>query len=111
MSPVVLVDVSAKAAKDPDYRVTPQDLEAEEKARGAIARGALVILRTGWAKRWNDRKAYFGDDTPGDASHLHFPGLSAEGAKLLVARGISGAAWTRPVSITAHRRTSLRTRS
>src|SRR5439155_14263520 len=41
VSPVVLVDVSAKAAKDPDYRVTPQDLEAEEKARGAIARGAL----------------------------------------------------------------------
>jgi kynurenine formamidase len=90
VGPVVLVDVSAKAAKDPDYRVTPQDIEAEEKARGAIPRGALVILRTGWAKRWNDRKAYFGDDTPGDASHLHFPGLSAEGAKLLVARGISG---------------------
>src|SRR5919201_5220548 len=58
VGPVVLVDVSAKAAKDADYRVTPQDLEAEEKARGAIPRGALVILRTGWAKPWTAPKAY-----------------------------------------------------
>jgi kynurenine formamidase len=90
VGPAVVLDVSAQAAKDPDYQVTRQDLEAHEKAQGAIPRGALVLLRTGWAKRWPDRKAYFGDDTPGDASNLHFPGLSAEGAKLLVARGISG---------------------
>jgi len=90
VGPAVVVDVSAKAAKDPDYRATAQDIEAEEKSRGAIPRGAIVLLRTGWAKRWPDRKSYFGDDKPGDASNLHFPGLSAEGAKLLVARGIAG---------------------
>ena len=90
VGPAVVVDVSAKAAKDADYRVTVADLEAEEKARGAIPRGAIVLIRTGWAKKWLDRKAYFGDDKPGDASNLHFPGLSAEGAKLLVARGVSG---------------------
>ena len=90
VGPAVVIDVSAKAAKDPDYRVTAPDIESEEKARGGIPRGALVLLRTGWAKRWPDRKAYFGDDKPGDASNLHFPGLSAEGAKLLVARGVAG---------------------
>ena len=49
-----------------------------------------MILSTGWASRWPDRKAYFGDDKPGDASNLHFPGLSEEGARLLVSRKIAG---------------------
>ncbi len=90
VGPAVVVDVGVQAAKDRDYLVTARDIEAQERAHGAIPRGALVLLRTGWAKRWPDRKAYFGDDKPGDASNLHFPGLSAEGAKLLVARGVSG---------------------
>jgi kynurenine formamidase len=90
VGPAVVIDVSGKAAVDPDYRVTAQDIGAEEKARGQIPRGAIVLLRTGWAKRWPDRKAYFGDDKPGDTSNLHFPGLAADGAKLLVARRVSG---------------------
>jgi kynurenine formamidase len=90
VGPAVVVDVAAKAAKDRDYRVTAQDIESDEKARGGIPRGAIVVLRTGWAHRWPDRKAYFGDDAPGDASNLHFPGLAADAAKLLVARAVSG---------------------
>lgn len=88
--PAVVVDATAQAARDRDYRVTAADISAEEKARGPIPRGAIVILRTGWAKRWPDRKAYFGDDRPGDASNLHFPGLAEDGARLLVERGIAG---------------------
>ncbi len=84
--PAVVVDATAQAARDRDYRVTAADISAEEKARGPIPRGAIVILRTGWAKRWPDRKAYFGDDRPGDASNLHFPGLAEDGARLLVER-------------------------
>ena len=42
------------------------------------------MLRTGWSSRWPDRKAYLGDDTPGDASNLHFPSFGAEAATLLV---------------------------
>jgi kynurenine formamidase len=44
-----------------------------------------VILRTGWGRRWADgAKAYLGDDTPGDASNLHFPGYGEEAARYLV---------------------------
>jgi kynurenine formamidase len=43
-----------------------------------------VLLRTGYGSRWPDRKAYFGDDTPNDASQLHFPSFGAEAARLLV---------------------------
>jgi len=46
-----------------------------------------VLLRTGWSSRWPDKRAYLGDDTPGDASHLHFPSYGAEAARLLVDRG------------------------
>jgi kynurenine formamidase len=43
-----------------------------------------VLLRTGWSSRWPDAKAYLGDDTPGDASKLHFPSYGVEAARLLV---------------------------
>ena len=48
-----------------------------------------MLVRTGWADRWPDRKRYFGDDTPGDASRLHFPGIGAAAARQLVDRRIA----------------------
>ena len=48
-----------------------------------------MLLRTGWETRWGDRKAYFGDDTPGDATHLHFPSFGVDAARWLIEeRGI-----------------------
>jgi kynurenine formamidase len=76
--------VSAKAAADPDYRLSAEDVAQWEKAHGAIPAGAIVLLRTGWGKRWPDRKRYLGDDTPRDASKLHFPSYGEEAAKRLV---------------------------
>lgn len=84
VGPAVVIDVSDKAAADPDYRLLPEDVAAFEARHGRIADGAIVLLRTGWSSRWPDRKAYLGDDTPGDASHLHFPSFGPEAAALLV---------------------------
>lgn len=84
IAPAVVIDVSAKAAKDADYRVTKEDVLANEARHGAIPRGAIVVLRTGWGARWPNAKSYFGDDTPGDASRLHFPSYGAEAARYLV---------------------------
>lgn len=80
----VVIDVATAAAKDADYRLTVADVDAFERAHGKIAAGTIVLLRTGWDARWPDRKSYFGDDTPNDASKLHFPSYGAEAAKLLV---------------------------
>ncbi|MDP3938073.1 MAG: cyclase family protein [Deltaproteobacteria bacterium] len=84
IAPAVVIDVSARAAQDHDYRLSAADVLAFEKMHGRIAPGTLVILRTGWSRRWPDRKAYLGDDTPGDASKLHFPAFGESAAKLLV---------------------------
>src|SRR5262245_20490285 len=84
VAPVVVLDVSSQAAADPDYRLSVTDVTAFEAASGPIAAGTIVLLRTGWSARWGDRKAYFGSDTPNDASKLHFPGFGAEAARLLV---------------------------
>ncbi|HJR57869.1 MAG TPA: cyclase family protein [Vicinamibacterales bacterium] len=84
IAPAVVIDVSARSAADRDYRATPEDVLQFEKAHGPIARGSIVLLRTGWSRRWPDAKAYLGDDTPGDASKLSFPSFGADAARLLV---------------------------
>lgn len=84
VAPAVVIDVTRQVASDVDYRLTREDVLAFEASHGRIAAGTIVLLRTGWASRWGDRKAYFGDDTPGDATHLHFPSYGPEAARLLV---------------------------
>ena len=84
VAPAVVIDVTRAAAADPDYRLSVGDVRAWEKVHGTIPGGAIVLLRTGWSKRWPDRKRYFGDDTPGDASKLHFPSYGEAAAGLLV---------------------------
>ena len=87
--PGIVVDVTESAATDPDYRVTAGDILAWEEQHGPIPEGAAVLIRTGWPERWPDALAYLGDDTPGDASNLHFPGVGEEAARLLIEeRGI-----------------------
>jgi kynurenine formamidase len=79
-----VIDVSAKAEADPDYTLSVDDVLAFEAEHGKIPAGAIVLLRTGWSKRWPDKRAYLGDDTPGDASNLHFPSYGPEAVKLLI---------------------------
>jgi kynurenine formamidase len=80
----VVIDVSAQAARDRNYRLTPADLAAFEQKHGAIARGSIVLLRTGWSRHWPDARQYLGDDTAGDASKLSFPSYGADAASMLV---------------------------
>jgi kynurenine formamidase len=80
----VVIDITASAAGDPDYRLTIADVDAFERRHGRIAAGTIVLLRTGWSARWPNAKAYLGDDTPGDATKLRFPSFGVDAATLLV---------------------------
>jgi kynurenine formamidase len=80
----VVLDVTSQAAANRDYRLTRDDVLAFERRNGRIEPRTIVLLRTGWSRHWPDAKAYLGDDTPGDASRLSFPGYGVDAARLLV---------------------------
>ncbi|HEX2061284.1 MAG TPA: cyclase family protein [Thermoanaerobaculia bacterium] len=84
VAPAIVIDVAEKAAANADYRLTADDVRAWEARHGTIEAGTIVLLRTGWGKRWPDRKQYFGDDTPGATDNLHFPSYGEDAARLLV---------------------------
>jgi kynurenine formamidase len=84
MAPAAVIDISSKTAADPDYRLSASDVADWERAHGRIEPGTIVLLRTGWGARYGNRKAYFGDDTPGATDKLHFPSFGADAARVLV---------------------------
>lgn len=84
VAPGVVIDVSTQAGQNADYRLTTADVERWEQAYGQIPAGSIVVLRTGWSHRWPDAADYLGDDTPGEASNLHFPSYGADAARVLV---------------------------
>ena len=81
----IVVDVTAACASQPDYRVTTDDFTAWEKTNGQIPDGAIVLLRTGYARFWPDAAKYLGTAERGEAAvaKLHFPGLHPDAAKWL----------------------------
>ena len=84
IAPAVVIDVSAQAAADPGYRLTVADIERFESSHGKISAGTIVLMRTDWSTRWPDALTYLGDDSPGDASNLMFPGFGAAAMRMLV---------------------------
>jgi kynurenine formamidase len=82
--PAAVIDVAVASAADADHQLTVEELKAWEARHGRIAEGTIVLLRTGWSARWPDKKRYLGDDTPGDASRLHFPSYGPDAVRILV---------------------------
>ncbi len=91
IGPGVVIDVSEPASRDVEYLVGPGDIEAHERAHGPIPEGAIVLVNTGRAGLYPDRAAYMGtaERGPEAVAELRFPGLSKQGAELLVARGVA----------------------
>jgi kynurenine formamidase len=83
----VVIDVHEKVAKNPDYVLGVDDIQAWEARHGRIPRGAFVAMRTDWSKRWPDDAALANRDAAGI---YHYPGWSKPVLKLLYEdRGIT----------------------
>jgi kynurenine formamidase len=82
----IVIDVSEKALKNPDYLVSVEDFVSWEEKHGKIKDGSIILLRTGFGDYWPDKEKYLGTSEKGaDAvAKLHFPGLGPEAAKWLV---------------------------
>lgn len=65
------------------------DLEAWESKYGRIPDGAVVIMRSGFGKKYGNRSAYYGwpagteERDPTDTDNLHFPGFDPEAVQWL----------------------------
>jgi len=81
----IVIDVTAQCAANRDYLVSVADFENWERQNGRIAPGTIVLLRTGFAKFYPDRKQYLGTDERGAEAvpKLHFPGLDPAAARWL----------------------------
>jgi kynurenine formamidase len=87
LMPLVVIDVHEKAAKNPDYILSVDDINSWEQRHGRIPRGAFVAMRTDWSKRWPDGAALANKDAAGV---FHYPGWSMPVLKLLYEeRGIT----------------------
>jgi kynurenine formamidase len=81
----ILIDVTKQSEANRDYLVSVEDFTNWEKQNGQIPNGAIILLRTGFAKYWPDRVKYMGTDERGEGAvpKLHFPGLSPDAARWL----------------------------
>lgn len=83
LAPAVVVDISRRAAEDPDAEVTPDDLERFERRHGRIPRHAAVFMYSGWEARAGSQDAYRNRDAQG--VH-HFPGFGVAAVEWLLDR-------------------------
>ncbi len=77
--PAVCVNVERQSTEDEDYRLTREDLERFERTHGPIVPNTVVLVATGWDRRWPDEARYRNVRD----GMMHFPGLSKEAAALL----------------------------
>ncbi len=81
----LVVDVEAKCQDNPDYLVQRQDFLDWETRWGRIPDGSILLIRTGYGKRWPDAERYLGTTQRGQmaVASLHFPGLEPQAARWL----------------------------
>jgi kynurenine formamidase len=93
IAPAVVIDVTEQSERNADYQVTTEDIARFEKEHGAIPADTIVLIRTGFSRRWPDAVRYLGTATRGaeGAKQLHFPGLHPDAARWMVANRRIGA--------------------
>jgi kynurenine formamidase len=79
-APIVVVDISRRAEKDPNAMVEVDDLKRFERRHCRIPKGAIVAMDSGWAAKVGDPLEFKGGDS---YPNYNFPGFSEEAAMWL----------------------------
>src|SRR5581483_4467773 len=58
MRPLVVVDVSERAAVNPDYELSVEDVAVWERIHGQVPTGAVLMASTGWDEYWPTPERY-----------------------------------------------------
>lgn len=78
IGPACVIDVTEAVAKDPDFLLLPEHVEAWEAEHGRIPADSWVLLRTGWSERTDPAEFLaIADDGP------HSPGFHMDTSTLL----------------------------
>ena len=85
--PVAVINIQDKVINDPDYQLSDEDIRTWEEEYGFIQKGTLVVLNTGWYKKFSAPQEYINLD---DNGVMHFPGYSPAAAELLIERDVVG---------------------
>jgi kynurenine formamidase len=86
--PLVVVDIAARAADDPDAQLTPDDIEAWIESNGELPDGACVAMYSGWGEHVRSDMFRNADDD----GVMHFPGIHPETSAMLLERNVNGIA-------------------
>jgi kynurenine formamidase len=81
IAPLVVIDITDRAASDLDAQGMPDDIMAWESEHGPLPEGAFVALNSGWAARVDDPQNFINLDANNVA---HFPGWHPYAAAMLV---------------------------
>ena len=87
--PLAVINVVDKAAANPDYQLTPEDVRGWERRFGSLPRGSCVAMYAGWDRHLGSDK-FVGKD---DKGVFHFPGFHPETIEMLMKdRSVAGLA-------------------
>ncbi len=86
IGPASVIDVSARALKNPDYQIRVRDITQWEAKHGRLPDNTLLLFYTGFAQFWPDKEKYMGTQERGGKAvpKLHFPGIHPRAAQWLV---------------------------
>jgi kynurenine formamidase len=82
-----VIDCRDACRDDPAFTLEREHVEAAERTDGPIARGAAVLLWTGWEAHRTDPTRYLGGATEAE---LAFPGFGLSAAEALLERDVVG---------------------
>jgi kynurenine formamidase len=78
VAPIVVIDISRRAAREPDTQVTPGDVLRFERRNGRVPKGAIVAMHSGWESRAGSEEAY--------RNGMRFPGFGEDAVRWLLDR-------------------------
>ena len=90
VTPLAVLDVADKAAQNPDYLVSRDDLAGWEKKHGRLPENCCVAMHSGWDRHVDEPAKFTGKDAAGV---LHFPGFGLDAVEwLMQERRVAGLA-------------------
>lgn len=81
VAPFAVINVAAKAAQNPDYLLSREDVESWERRYRRLPDNCRGAMQSGWAQHVGDAAKFSGKDS---SDVFHFPGVSPEAAEWLM---------------------------